>query len=131
MSRKAGPSKVSKPLPKPKYEALQAIATIYCAAVDKSKIDIVDSYYVKDLLMGVFDAFFVGKIKEKILIHALAKCTDLDGLQIVEFLCDLNTYKRQYKWEYGPAEMLVRRFLKVPGMKEALGLSAKKAKKSV
>jgi hypothetical protein len=131
MIRKAGPSKVSKPLPKPTYKMLQAIATIYCDAVNKSKITVVDVYYTKDLLMAVFDAFFVGKIKSKHLIHVLTKCTDLDGLQIVELMHDINIYKKQYKWEYGPSELLVRRFLKVPRMKASLGLSVKKTKKSV
>jgi hypothetical protein len=131
MTRKAGPSKASKTLTKPTYKTLQAIATLYCDAVNKTKLDVADECYIQDLLLGVFDAFFVGKIKGKHLIQVLSKCTDLDGLQIVELIHDINIYKRQHKWEYGPAELLVRRFLKVPGMKVALDLSVKKAKKSV
>lgn len=131
MKRKAGLPKTNKLLPKPTYRTLQAIAALYWDVVDKAKQEHIDSFCMKDLMLGIFDVYFTGKISKRQLVKVLIKGINLDGLQLVVFLGALNVYKNQYKWEYGPSEMIVRRFLKVSKIEKTLSSVKKGCKNGV
>jgi hypothetical protein len=131
MTRKAGLPKVNNTLQNPPYKTLQTIAALYSDVLDQIKPEMVDPFYLKEFLLSIFDAYFIGELNKKSLINSLCKITNLDGLQIVEFMGSINAYKKQYNWEYGPSELIVRYFLKVPKMKNVLNIAAKKVKKIV